>query len=144
MKRRIIYIALGIFLLGALYGLREYFRGHKDLTSEPPVAQLTAKVLIEAFEEDSLRSSRLYENKVVAVQGRITNLQAEDNPVIITLGEEGQMSSVQCSIESTHVAAYRNLITGEMVTIKGICTGAISQDLFGTVIKLSRCNIEKK
>jgi hypothetical protein len=144
MKRKIIYIVLAIFLLAAIYGLKEYFRGHKDLAGEPPVAQLSAKALVEAFEKDSLRSSRLYVNKVVAVQGRITNLQAEDNPVIITLGEEGQLSSVQCSMDSTHVAAYRHLTTGEMVTIKGLCTGAINQELFGTDVKLSRCLIEEK
>jgi hypothetical protein len=46
-------------------------------------------------------------------------------------------------MDSTHVAAYRHLTTGSLVTIKGLCTGAITQDLFGTDVKLSRCVIEE-
>ena len=144
MKRRVLYIVAVLLLLATLYGLKEYFRTHKDLTGELPVAQLNINALIDAFESDSAGSSRLYINKVIAVNGRIKNVQAGDNPVVITLGEEDQMSSVQCSMDSTHVAAYSSLAIGDAVNIKGICTGAVSHDLFGTDVKLSRCLIYEK
>jgi hypothetical protein len=144
MKRWIAYAVSAILVLAASYGLREYFRTHNDLRREPAFARMTAQALIEAFEKDSLRSNRLYVNKVLAVQGRITHLQSDENPVVISVGEDGQMSSVQCSMDSTHTDTYRSRAAGEVVTIKGVCTGALYQDLFGTDVKMSRCLIEEK
>ena len=137
-----IYLLAGGFLVMAAYGVSEFFRGHKDLGGETPAGRFTTNELIDTFENDSAGSNRLYVGKVVTVQGRITHLQADDNPVVISLGEEGQLSSVQCSMDSVKFKASPLLATGSQVTIKGICTGAIRQEFFGTDVKLSRCLID--
>ena len=144
MKKRILYIVAGLLLIAFVYGLREYFRPHNDLSGETPVAQMNMQLLIEAFEKDSLNSSRSYVNKVLAVNGKIRSVQSEEDPVIITLGGEGTMSSVQCSMDPRHAVGYRNLAAGNQVTLKGLCTGAITQELLGTDVQLIRCVVEEK
>jgi hypothetical protein len=142
MKRRTVFLVVAaLVVLAVLYGLKEYFRTNKDLSGERAVAELAAFELVQAFENDSARSHRRYVEKVILVYGKIKAIQAEDNPVVLTLGEEGRMSSVQCSMDSTYASVYKSFSVGKQVRLKGMCTGAISQDLFGTDVKLNRCVI---
>lgn len=139
MKRIIIFSVVAVVLLAVLYGMKEYFRTNKDLSDEKPVATLSAQQLIKAFETDSIGSNDRYVNKVLTVSGTVTGVQASENPVVITLGEEGMMSSVQCSMDSTHAGEYTRLAAGKRVAVKGICTGALQDAIFGTDVKLNRC-----
>jgi hypothetical protein len=140
--RTILIVVALLIVAGILYGVKEYFRTNKDLQDEPAVASLTASALIQAFEQDSAKSNQQYVDKIIAVTGPVKSIQADDNPVVITLGEEGVMSSVQCSMDSTHTAAASKIAVGKSVTIKGMCTGAISEELFGTDVKLNRCVLQ--
>lgn len=135
-------LVLGFLSLVALYGLKEYFRTNKDLLDEKPVAELRAPALIEAFATNPAQSNHWYRNKVVAVLGNVRSVQQEGNPVVDSLGDAGQMSSVQCSMNSAHVEAYKTVAVGQQIKLKGLCTGAITDDLLGTDIKLSRCIVE--
>jgi len=139
MKRIIIFSVVAVIVLAVLYGVKEYFRTNADLSDEKPVATLSAQQLIKAFETDSIGSNNRYVNQVLAVTGTVTAVQASENPVVITLGEEGIMSSVQCSMDSTHAGEYSRLVAGKRVAVKGICTGALQEEIFGTDVKLNRC-----
>lgn len=143
MKGKIILGVAVLFALAGLYGLKEYFRTHDDLAGEKPVAELNATQLITAFETAAAQSQQQYIDKVIRVTGYVTGIAADDHPVVLTLGEKGRLSSVQCSMDSTHTIPVGNLI-GKTVTVKGLCTGALGGDLFGTDVKLSRCLLEKQ
>ena len=143
MKGKIIMAALVLVAAAGLYGVTEYFRTHNDLAGEEPVADLTALQLITAFETNAVQSQQQYVDKVVRVTGYITGMAAADNPVVISLGEKGTMSSVQCSMDSTHPLPATNFV-GKQVTLKGLCTGAITEEMFGTDVKLTRCVLETR
>lgn len=144
MKRTIIFVVLVLVALAAWYGWRELTRKNKDLESEKAVATVNATDLITAFEKDSASANKLYVDKIIAVKGRVKNVNADGNPIVISLGEEGQMSSVQCSMDSTHAAEYKAIAVGTNTTIKGMCTGALTEEMFGTDVKLNRCVVEKQ
>ncbi len=141
MKGRIILAVCVVVAMAGLYGVKEYFRTHDDLAEEAPVADLTALQLITAFETNAAQSRQQYVDKVVRVTGHVTGMAAEDNPVVLTLGERGMLSSVQCSMDSTQWITAENII-GKQVTVKGVCTGALTEEMFGTDVKLARCLLE--
>ncbi|HEV7332149.1 MAG TPA: hypothetical protein VGN63_14025 [Flavisolibacter sp.] len=141
MKGKIIIAICLLVAVAGLYGVKEYFRTHDDLAGEAPVANLSASQLITAFETNAAKSRQQYVDKVVRVTGYVTGIAAEDNPVVISLGEKGTMSSVQCSMDSTHPVTAANVV-GKQVTVKGVCTGAITGEMFGTDVKLTRCLLE--
>ena len=143
MKGKIILGVVALFAVAGLYGLKEYFRTHDDLAGKKAVAELTAAQLITAFETAAAHSQHPYIDKVIRVTGYVTGIAADDHPFVLTLGEKGRLSSVQCSMDSTHTIQVDTLI-GKTVTIKGLCTGAIGEDLFGTDVKLSRCLLENQ
>ena len=142
MKRIINFSVVAVVLLAVLYGVKEYFRTKNDLSDERSVATLSAQQLITAFETDSLGSNNRYVNRVLTVSGTVTGVQASENPVVITLGEEEIMSSVQCSMDSTHANEYTHFAAGKRISVKGICTGSLQDAIFGTDVKLNRCVVD--
>lgn len=141
MKGKIIIAVLLVVAVAGLYGVKEYFRTHDDVAGEEPVANLSATQLISAFETNAVQSRQQYVDKVIRVTGLVTGMAAGENPVVISLGEKGKMSSVQCSMDSTQVIPAASLL-GKEVTVKGVCTGALTEELFGTDVKLTRCLLE--
>lgn len=143
MKKIIIAVILIALLAGGWYAYREYHRTNKDLTNARPAVTVTATSLIAAFEKDSAAANRQYLDKIIAVKGTIKKMESDNSPAIIFLGEAAQMSSVQCSMDSSHARSYSALQEGTQVTIKGMVTGARTDELFGTDVVLNRCVIEK-
>lgn len=139
MKRTLLFVIVGVLVVAVLYGLKEYFRTNKDLAGEKPVASLKAPELIKAFDTDSAGSNRRYVNQVIAVSGIVTAVQDKENPVVVTLGETGTLSSVQCSMDSTHAADLSGIKIGKTLSVKGLCTGALQEEIFGTDVVLNRC-----
>lgn len=143
MKRILILIVLVLVIFGIWYGVKEYNRTNTDLQSAKAAVTVKAGDLITAFEKDSAAANKQYVDKVIAVNGKVKAVNTDGNPIVISLGEEGQMSSVQCSMDSTHANEYKNIAIGGTTTIKGMCTGALTQDLFGTDVQMNRCVIQK-
>ena len=144
MKRIILLLILIIIIAGGLYAYREYNRKNKDLSSTEAATTTDALTLITTFEKDSSSANKQFLDKVVAVTGTIKKVESEENPVIIFLGDETQMSSVQCSMDSAYSKGHASLKKGTTVTVKGIVTGVQSDELLGTDVKLNRCVIEEK
>jgi hypothetical protein len=47
-------------------------------------------------------------------------------------------------MDSTHAGEYKAIVVGSNATIKGMCTGALTEEMFGTDVKLNRCVVEKQ
>ena len=67
----------------------------------------------------------------------------ESGHYTLILGEEGSMSSVRCSMDSTHQQAADELQINTEVIIKGACTGFNADQLLGSDVILNRCVIVK-
>ena len=136
---RKILLLLVILVIGFLawYGLKEYNRKNKDLKSLTADIKIDAPSLIADFEKDSSSANRKYTDKIIAVTGNVKKIDADGNPVIIFLSNPNQMSSVKCSMDSTHAEDYKVIKPGSSITIKGKCTGGETSDLFGTDVTLN-------
>jgi hypothetical protein len=60
------------------------------------------------------------------------------------LGEAGSMSSVRCSIDSTHSEEAAKVQKGQSLSVKGICSGFMSDEMLGSDVQLDRCVIAYK
>jgi hypothetical protein len=144
MKKILLLLFAIALIASAFYIYKQYNRKNADLRSMKPQFTIEAGELIAAFDKDSASANRKYINKVVLVNGKVKTIDANGNPVVIALGNPGEMSSVLCSMDSTYAAEYANLREGEAVSIKGMCIGGETQDLFGTDVKMNRCVIPMK
>lgn len=139
MKRTVLIVILLVVVIGAWYGYREYNRTNTSLNDTRADAAVTATSLLAAFEKDSASAVKQYDDKIVAVSGPVKKIEADGNPVVVFLGDAGQLSSVQCSMDSTNAEAYKVLKTGMTATLKGQVAGFRSDPLFGTDVILNRC-----
>jgi hypothetical protein len=144
MKKIILLIVLIVIVAAGFYAYREYNRTNKDLKNLKADFAMDAAALIASFEKDSSSANKKYVDRLIAVSGNVKAIDAQGNPVVIALGEAGQMSSVQCSMDSTYVQEYKTIKEGDRLTVKGLCTGGRTEELFGTDVILNRCVLENK
>jgi hypothetical protein len=145
MKRKVfLIIILLVTVIAVWYAYAEYNRTNDDLSHTRVTTTVSAAALLSVFEKDSANAVKLYSDKIIAVTGTIKKIEAEGNPAIIFLGDAAQMSSVQCSMDSTNASAYTPLKTGDAVTLKGLVSGYRTDPLFGTDVILNRCVIAAK
>ena len=139
--KNIKWIILALFIIGiggAWYGYSEWNRVAKDLTSVKPDFELTASELIKAFSDDEKKANSLYNGKVCAVKSKVISVDKDKlglNTVMI--GLDTDFNNVSCQMDSTYNADAEKLVVGSEVTMKGICTG------FLTDVILIKCVIQK-
>lgn len=144
MKKIVLFILVIVIAAVGFYAYKEFNRTNKDLKNSKADFTLEAAALIAAFEKDSSSANKQYVDKLIAVTGHVKSIDAQSNPVVIALGESGQMSSIQCSMDSAYANEYKAIKEGDQLSLKGMCTGGRTEDLFGTDVILNRCVLENK
>lgn len=150
MKRKTIirYIILPIILIlsvAVIYIYKEYNRTHKDTLKLKPDYSITASAFLKEFESNENESNKKYWDKVIQVKGIIKEIVKDDRGFYsIVLGDTSKLSSVRCSIDSSHNTTIKSVNLGEEVALKGICTGYNADELLGSDIILVRSVIDNK
>ena len=94
----------------------------------PTVSQMsgidiTADALHAAYVENGVAGDRRFRGQVVAVTGRVGDIQMYgDRPVINLLANKGS-GVVQCYFEPDQVEAVAKIASGQQVKIQGRCDG---------------------
>jgi len=143
MKRIILIVLLFAIIAGGWYAYSIYTGKVKSLTEVKTDASITAPELIAAFEKDSATANKQYLGKVIEVSGNVKSIEKEEGSATVSLGESGAMSSVRCSMDTTFIQQVASIQEGSKITIKGSCTGFMTDELLGSDIILNRCILVK-
>ncbi len=125
--RIILLIILAGALIGAGVGMYMWNKPHEQIEDvkgmEVSVAELTT-----AFSENETAANEKYLNQVLTVKGTVTETeQNQDGGLVIILAGDDPMATVQCTMRDKDVKVN----TGDVVTVKGKCTGS---SLFGVLL----------
>lgn len=119
MKKKILLI-IGVLALAAC--ITVYFiwnKPHKNVRSASAVP-VTAITLYQDFMNDTATAGNRYRNQVLAVTGTITAImQNQQQQQVILLKTATSGGSVNCTMEEKTTS----LTEGDIVTLKGICSG---------------------
>ncbi len=86
---------------------------------------ITADALHAAYVANSVAGDRRFRGQVIAVSGRVGDIQMYgDRPVINLLANNGR-GVVQCYFEPDQAEAVAKIVPGQQVKIKGRCDGFI-------------------
>ena len=119
----------------AIYGLREYYRKNLPMAEMKISERISYSDLLEAFtQNDSLANARFL-GKVLLVEGPLKTIDFPNK--LISLGDGSSTSAIQCSLESSSVPP-RHLKKGDVIIVKGNCTGFNADELLGTDVILNR------
>jgi len=120
---RKIGLVLGIaVVLIATFAYKLYNKPHRDVAAEAFVA-VAAPLLFAEFEKDEAAANRNYLDKVVQVSGTISEiLTNQSGEVVFVLETDNPMFGVTCTMQGEE----KDIAPGTQVTVRGICTGYLS------------------
>ena len=118
---------LGCAFVATLAGflIYSYSKPPRNVVSETGIP-VTATELYAKFTSDQLQANQVYLNKVLQVSGQV--LQVKSSPYagsIVVLNTGDPMVGIACSLNKLDSTA-RPVKPGERITIKGICSGYLS------------------
>jgi len=112
-------IAFGIYYYIFVYSSNN----HRQVQSETGIV-ITADSLVAKYQADEKLANSLYLNKAVVVTGMLLSIDKnQEGKTTIVLGRTDSFSNVSVTMISTAPITQK---VGESITIKGLCTGALS------------------
>jgi hypothetical protein len=126
---------LGLALLCLVLGARGFYlynKPHRSVADATVIFAIGADSLFRQYQSDEHAADQKFLNKVVLVSGRLADIQHTGSSEIWILSSQPADSTgpgsptgggINCQIFSPGNAASPRPKPGEMVTIKGRCTG---------------------
>ena len=122
MKKISIYILI-IGLLGIFIGYKMYHKPHINVAEKPVDISITANTLLVDFSSDETKANTKYLDKIIAVKGRVANVEFNGEKAAISLQTKDDFGSVVCYLGKDEVKKSAEIKEGQEVILKGICTG---------------------
>mgnify|MGYP001198483940 FL=1 len=140
--RTLLAIILIMVVAGAIvywYVATEKFSDTKDRKA---VFTVSALDFIREFQQDEKKANDKYVNKIVTVNGRVSEIEAVDTTVNIKFVDPNSSSYAIFRFQEQHIAETKNLQVGDSVSIKGSCSGSIYSEILDAYsIDFKRCTL---
>lgn len=145
-KKYILWGLLAVILAAVAFGYKEYNRTRKDSKDQEAKFNVSAVGIIQEFETDEAAATKKYQGKelIIAVTGAVKEVKKDEKGFYtVMLGEEGNMSSVQCAMDTLYANEAANLQPAQAVTIKGQFLGFNKDEtgFLGSDVKMNLCVI---
>ncbi|NKI27544.1 hypothetical protein HCG49_13320 [Arenibacter sp. 6A1] len=115
------FIVLAVLALGI--SLYLYNKPHVNIEKSEPEYFLTAQELITEYQKHEIETDKKYSERILQVKGQINEISINKDKSVIVLKPTGEVSSVICHMLPVENTKLLKLEKGDMVTIKGKCTG---------------------
>ena len=121
----IIAIALiAAIAFGIYYYVFVYSSQHRRQVQSETGIVITSDSLVAKYQADEKLANSLYLNKAVVVTGNLLSIDKnQEGKTTLVIGRSDSFSNVSVTMISTAPIAQK---VGESITIKGLCTGALS------------------
>lgn len=118
--RTILLVLLAGLIIAAAIGYREWTKPRTRAEDVKGIA-ITAVDLGKAYSADEQKANGKYLNKVIEVNGTISEVDKnQDGGIVILLTSNDPDIPVQCTMREKNVAVEK----GKTVTVKGFCSGS--------------------
>lgn len=140
--KKILLTVLLLAVAGAAiywYVATEKFADTKDREA---AYTISADAFIKEFENDGKAANEKYVNKIVTVNGRVSEIEAADTTVNIKFVDSTSGSYVIFNFQEQYSGEAKTLQVGDSASIKGSCSGGIYSEILGTqAISFKRCTL---
>ena len=124
---RNIFFMLGCGLVAMLAGICIYLynKPPRDVAAETGIP-ISASELYSKFTSNEPKANQAYLNKVLQVSGQVLEVKSTSTTGrVVVLNTGDPMFGVSCTLNKTDPATA-TVRPGEKITVKGICTGYLS------------------
>ncbi len=137
MKRKIftytllptLFIVVVVFLI--------YDEPDTVVKNEVAAFKLSASELIRAFSDDELHAQSRYVGEVIQVKGPVIETIHNGTAIVLRMGDSDEMMAVSSSLRRDQASASMHLQKGEVVTVKGVCNGALMDIVLANAVLIN-------
>jgi len=118
----IVLVIIGVWFFVIYAPTTSWYWGNRNIAREKGIT-VTATAISQAYTNNEDSANKLYLNKAIQVTGETSEVKkTEDGKLTVTLKGADAFSGVYCTLKDS-TASVQN---GATVTLKGICTGHLS------------------
>jgi len=125
-----VILVLVVIVVGAGIGLKMFFKPHADVNKLDAEFKLEAGKLLDEFQKEENASTTKYSEKVLEINGKLVAKNKLPNGTNLLILED-EMAGISCQLDSSWSAAnqavIQALVTGNPVTVKGVCKGYLME-----------------
>ncbi len=128
-----------LFLIGTLFVIQKWKNGGEAATVRVADGALDATDLYREYETDETAANRKYKGKVLLISGAVRYVHRDvAGTLYLTLRGNDLLGSVQCYFGDEHGSKLVHLGPGDIVEVRGRCTGLVINVLLKecTIVKL--------
>lgn len=122
-KNKIVIVILIVGFVGVFVAYKMYNKPHVNVVDTKSDIILSASKILNDFSTDENLANKLYLEKIIKINGTISELNIEKDRGIITLKTTDDFGSVLCHLSEGGMKKMKSLKVGQTITLKGICTG---------------------
>lgn len=137
--RYLLAVVLIAVLIISIYFYTEFTRKPADLNKSDAVEFVTASGLSALYSNYEDSANKKYSGKIIEVSGSVKDIENQQDTLLsIFLGDTLQAARVSCLMDKNSIAAAKRVVRGDLIKVKGICTGYLMD------VELNRCVLLKK
>ncbi len=120
---RIIGLVLALLIAGvAIIGYFMWNKPKRNVENETGIS-ITSAQLVKDYQSNEATANAKYLDKAIEVSGRVTEIGTnQEGKATLLLASEDEFTSVFCTLKDNATTAT----TGATATVKGICSGMLS------------------
>lgn len=143
LKKLLIVIAV-VFVAGIIGIYLIFTERFDDTRMQTASYTVSADELIKEFQKNDSLANKKYAEKIILVNGKIAETEAADSTVNIKMMDTITGSYIIFAFQEQHIKEAKQLKEGEMVSIKGSCSGGTFSKILETeYITFKRCAVSK-
>ena len=131
MKKLLIALII-LVIIAAGFGYYMYNKPLSSTSSMSTEFTMQAGELLEEFENDEEKANASYLDKVIEITGKIQKVESKNGTTSIYLDSDNPLSSVIFQLEEPN----STILEGQLITLKGICTGYLMDVVLVRAVKL--------
>lgn len=139
-------LIVGMLLLVAGGGVVWYIftDTFSDTTDRKAAFTVNAMDLLHEFQQNDSLANRKYAEKIITVNGRISELEAADTTVNVKIIDTLTNAYIIFAFQQQHLAETKRLKEGDSISIKGSCSGGTYSQILETVfVTFKRCAVNQ-
>jgi len=118
-----------------LIGLYMFNKKDPNLSKVKPDYVIGVSSLVDEFSQDENSATTKYVDKILEVTGPVQAIEpTSDSTMNVTLSSENQMSGVICSFKDVSDPSSQNIKEGEIITVRGVCSGMLMDILLNNCV----------
>ena len=144
-KHKNVVIGILILLLGTT-GVAWYIFTEKftDTAEKKADYTVSASEFIKEFQQNENLANKKYTEKIISIKGTVSEIEAADTTVNIKMSDTATGDYIIFAFQQQHLAEAKKIKKGDVVSIKGSCSGGIYSELLETrYISFKRAVLQK-